>query len=58
VTCDSCGADEPELFSVHRRYVTPPDWDTPGRDVTLDEIERWCYACLTHYPHVLVDDAD
>lgn len=56
MTCDSCGADEPELFAVHRRYVTLPDWDTPGRDVTLDEVEHWCYPCLTHYPHVPVDD--
>jgi hypothetical protein len=53
-TCDSCGAEEPELYAVHRQYVTPAEWDTPGREVTLDEVERWCYSCLTHYPHVLV----
>ena len=46
-----------DLFTVHRQYVTPPAWDTPEREVTLDEVERWCYACLTHYPHVLVDPA-
>ena len=40
---------------MHRRYVTPVDWDTPGRDVVLDEVERWCIACLTHYPHVIVE---
>jgi hypothetical protein len=55
-TCDSCGAEEPELWAVHRRYVTPAEWDTPGREVTLEEVERWCYSCLTHYPHVLVED--
>jgi len=55
VTCESCGATEDELHAVHRRYVTPAEWDTPGREVTLDEVERWCYSCLTHYPHVLVD---
>ena len=26
-----------------------------ARDVVLDEIERWCVACLTHYPHVIVE---
>jgi hypothetical protein len=54
-TCDSCGAEEHELYAVHRQYVTPAEWDTPGREVTLDEVERWCYSCLTHYPHVLVE---
>ena len=54
-TCDSCGAEEHELHAVHRQYVTPAEWDTPGREVTLDEVERWCYSCLTHYPHVLVE---
>jgi hypothetical protein len=54
-TCDSCGAEESELYAVHRQYVTPAEWDTPGREVTLDEVERWCYSCLTHYPHVLVE---
>ena len=54
-TCESCGAEEHELYAVHRQYVTPAEWDTPGREVTLDEVERWCYSCLTHYPHVLVE---
>ncbi len=51
-TCDSCGAMEDELFAVRRQYVTPAEWDTPAREVTLDEIERWCFSCCTHYPHV------
>lgn len=55
VTCDSCGAAGPERYAVHRRYVTQPDWDTTGRDVTLDDVEHWCYSCCTHYPHVPVD---
>jgi hypothetical protein len=54
-SCDSCGRDDEDVVAVHRRYVTPDDWDTPGRDVVLDEIERWCVACLTHYPHVIVE---
>lgn len=53
-TCDSCGAEERELWSVRRQYVTPQEWDTPGREVTLDEVERWCFACCSHYPHVAV----
>ena len=36
-------------------YVTPAEWDAPGRVVTLDEVEQWCFSCCTHYPHVLVD---
>jgi hypothetical protein len=50
-TCDSCGAPGERLYAVHRRYVTPAEWDTPGRDVTLDETEHWCFSCCTHYPH-------
>jgi hypothetical protein len=57
-TCESCGATEDELYAVHRQYVTPAEWDTPGREVTLAEVERWCYSCLTHYPHVLVGADD
>jgi hypothetical protein len=55
-TCQSCGATDEVVYAVHRQYVTPAEWDTPAREVTLDEIERWCYSCLTHYPHVLVED--
>jgi hypothetical protein len=51
-TCDSCGATEDELFAVRRQYVTPAAWDTPAREVTLDEVEHWCFSCCTHYPHV------
>ncbi len=50
-TCESCGADGEELAAVHRMYVTPEAWDTPGSSRTLDEVERWCLVCLTHYPH-------
>jgi hypothetical protein len=52
MTCDSCGADEAMLYEVRRQYVTPADWDTEGREVTLDEIERWCFSCCTQYPNV------
>jgi hypothetical protein len=51
VTCESCGADEPDLHAVHRKYVTPADWDQERSERVLDEVEHWCFACLTHYPH-------
>ena len=54
-TCESCGADDEVLYAVHRQYVTPAAWDTPAREVTLDDVERWCFPCCTHYPHVPVD---
>ena len=54
-TCESCGAPGEELYAVHRQYVTPADWDTPAREVTLAEVEHWCFSCCTHYPHVLVE---
>lgn len=45
MTCDSCGGDEEELFAVRRKYVTD------GNERVLDDIEHWCFACCTHYPH-------
>ena len=51
VTCDSCGRDGEELVDVHRMYFTPQSWDTPATVQRLDDTERWCFACLSHYPH-------
>jgi hypothetical protein len=53
--CDSCGADADDLVAVKRHYVTPERWDTPGKVDVVDEVERWCFACRTHYPHEAVD---
>lgn len=53
--CDSCGREEPELTAVHRVYVTPEAWDTPERVDVLPGVERWCFACTTHYPHRAVE---
>jgi hypothetical protein len=50
-TCDSCGREESELVAVHRVYVVPESWDTPGSEKTLTEVEHWCFSCRTHYPH-------
>lgn len=51
MTCDSCGSDDEATLPVRRTYVTPAvGGDEPTRR-TLDEIEQWCFACRTHYPH-------
>lgn len=50
-TCESCGSTGNVVFAVHRMYVTPADWDTEGREVVVDEVERWCVPCCTMYPH-------
>ncbi len=54
-TCESCGAVDDQLYAVRRRYVTPAEWDTPARDVTLPDVEQWCFSCCTHYPHELAE---
>ncbi len=51
-TCDSCGAEEDSLQAVRRKYVVPGSWDQDASEQVVDEVERWCFACLTHYPHV------
>ena len=53
--CDSCGRDDEEVVSVRRVYVTPETWDTEGKVDIVDEVEQWCFACRTHYPHQEVD---
>ena len=49
--CDSCGSEGEEVVAVHRAYVTPEAWDTEEKVEVLDEVERWCFPCRTHYPH-------
>lgn len=58
--CDSCGRDEPaaDVEAVHRVYVTPGSWDTEERIDVQDDVEHWCFACRSHYPHQLVGAAD
>ena len=51
MTCESCGGDAAELTRVHRKYVTPGAWDREPAERVLDDVEHWCFACLTHYPH-------
>ena len=42
----------PDLLGLRER---PSEGRDRGGEVTLDDVERWCYSCLTHYPHVLVE---
>lgn len=51
MTCDSCGTDADDLHRVHRKYLTPGSWDHDAGERVVDDVERWCFACLTHYPH-------
>ncbi len=55
MTCESCGAEEDDLVDVHRKYVTAATWDQERTERILPDVERWCFACLTHYPHVPVE---
>ena len=55
--CDSCGRDDEELTAVHRIYATPESWEAPATVQRLDEVEHWCFACLSHYPHERVDES-
>ena len=41
--------------AVRRVYITPETWDSPGSTKTMDELEWWCFACRTHYPHEPVE---
>ena len=54
-TCDSCGDVCDDVVPVHRAYVTPAAWDTEEKVDVLDEVERWCFPCRTHYPHELLE---
>ena len=51
MTCESCGAEADQLQSVRRKYVVPGDWDQEPSERVLDDVEQWCYSCLTQYPH-------
>ena len=56
--CESFGGTASDVAPVHRVYVTPAAWDTEERVEVLDEVEGWCSACRSQYPHQeLADDA-
>lgn len=49
--CESCGRTDEDTLAVRRVYVTPESWDTEEKIEVMDEVERWCFSCRTHYPH-------
>ncbi len=54
MTCDSCGREadaDDGLAPVRRKYVKPGAWDEKPSERVMADLERWCFACLTHYPH-------
>jgi hypothetical protein len=51
MTCESCGAEVAGVEAVHRKYVTPADQDREPAQRVLPDVEHWCFACLTQYPH-------
>ncbi len=52
-TCENCDRPDDELVAVHRIYVTPESWDTPGSSTVVDGAEWWCFSCRSMYPHQL-----
>ena len=53
--CESCGGVASDAAPVHRVYVTPAAWDTEERVEVVDEVEHWCSACRSQYPHQELD---
>jgi hypothetical protein len=49
--CENCAREDDDLAAVHRVYVIPESWDTPGSSQMLDDIELWCFSCRSQYPH-------
>lgn len=47
--CESCGVEGELLVAVRRKYLAAPDGSSAER--VLDDVEQWCVACLTSYPH-------
>lgn len=48
--CASCGRDADDLEPVRRVYLTVRDGRMEAGD-PLPEVERWCAACRSQYPH-------
>lgn len=60
MTCTSCGDEVEQVHPVRRKYVTNEPSDQEPSDQgpserVIDEIEHWCFPCLTHYPHEPVE---
>jgi len=55
-TCDSCGRHDEDVTEVVRVYVVAETWDQERQVTEAEGTERWCFPCLTHYPHRVVGD--
>lgn len=57
-TCQSCGqGDCDDLVTLQRLYLRAGRGDGEAEVLRTDDIERWCAACRTHYPHQLIGEA-
>ena len=36
--------------------MVPEAWDQERQVTEAEGTERWCFPCLTHYPHRVVGD--
>lgn len=57
--CENCARDETDpgdLSPVHRVYLELDEWGEQEPKATiLKEIEQWCRACRSIYPHEEVE---
>lgn len=55
-TCENCGDTEDELVEVNRVYLPVGGIQPggPGPEI-MEEVELWCYACCTQFPHQRLD---
>ena len=53
--CENCARTDPELVLVHRVYVVPESWDTPGSSTRVEAPELWCFSCRSIYPHEVAE---
>lgn len=55
--CENCGGRDADVIAVHRLYVVPEAWDTPGSVTKVADVERWCFPCRSMYPHEVAEGA-
>jgi hypothetical protein len=49
--CENCDRPDDDIVAVHRVYVVPEAWDTPGSETKVEDEEHWCFSCRSMYPH-------
>jgi|688.fasta_scaffold214320_5 hypothetical protein len=50
--CESCGTPDEIIYQVQREYMSI---EPGGQSTVLPDVEKWCFACCTHYPHRILD---